>query len=124
MIIDLNNNVWSFGWNESGQLGLGDNMYRQTPVKLSGIKSRFVSCGYSHTMIILSSNPEYLISFDEVYSKLDASDPLKFKIIDEYQSIKHNSQNCIASFHDIETGNIYLAELQHDRTINRILPPL
>ena len=34
MIIDLNNNVWAFGYNDYGQLGLGDNQNRNIPTQI------------------------------------------------------------------------------------------
>ena len=32
----MNNEVWSFGANNFGQLGLGDNTHRNTPTKIYG----------------------------------------------------------------------------------------
>jgi alpha-tubulin suppressor-like RCC1 family protein len=51
-IIDSNNDVWTFGENDDGQLGLGDNEDRTYPVLLPRIKAKFISCGHSYTMII------------------------------------------------------------------------
>ena len=45
MIIDINNNVWAFGYNEYGQLGLGDNQDRNIPTQIFKYQSKIVSCG-------------------------------------------------------------------------------
>ena len=52
MIIDLENNVWAFGSNYYGQLGLGDNLNRDIPIRILNMKAKFISCGYYHTMMI------------------------------------------------------------------------
>ena len=56
VIIDMNNEVWSFGLNKDGQLGLGDNRNRNTPTKIPSIIAKSVSCGYYHTVIITGIN--------------------------------------------------------------------
>jgi len=55
MIIDMNDNVWSFGDNDNGQLGLGDSgeeTNRTKPAQIPGIKAKQIACGYYHSMII------------------------------------------------------------------------
>ena len=52
LIIDENNDVYSFGNNKHGQLGLGDNISRFIPIKIEGIKARFILAGYSSSFII------------------------------------------------------------------------
>lgn len=56
IIIDTNNNVWSFGDNGSGQLGLGDKQDKNSPTQVQGIKAKSVSCGGAHTMLINLNN--------------------------------------------------------------------
>lgn len=60
-IIDLENNVWTFGSNRYGQLGLGDNQNRNVPTQIvigsqSNFKAKQVSCGYNTIMIDLNDN--------------------------------------------------------------------
>ncbi len=52
VLIDMNNNVLSFGNNSFGQLGLGDYINRNVPTKINGIKAKSVSCGKNHTVLI------------------------------------------------------------------------
>lgn len=56
LAIDLNDNVLVFGYNESGQLGLGDIDYVQDPTFLvvqdQKVKAKFIACGYSHSALI------------------------------------------------------------------------
>jgi alpha-tubulin suppressor-like RCC1 family protein len=40
VIIDLNDNVWTFGCNKGGELGLGDNIDRNKPRKKLNISLR------------------------------------------------------------------------------------
>ena len=59
MIIDLNDEVWGFGGNYYGQLGLEDNKNRRRPTKLN-IKAKYISCGDCHTAIIGLNNEVYI----------------------------------------------------------------
>jgi len=53
LILDLEGNVWAFGLNERGQLGLGDNRYtRNVPTMIPGIKAQQVSVGQHHSLIV------------------------------------------------------------------------
>jgi alpha-tubulin suppressor-like RCC1 family protein len=49
MVIDLDNDIWTMGNNDYGQLGLGDTHNRLIPTKIPNIKTLSVSCGDSHT---------------------------------------------------------------------------
>lgn len=51
-IIDLQDNLISFGRNFSGELGVGDVIDRNYPVILEELKAKSVSCGGYHTLII------------------------------------------------------------------------
>jgi hypothetical protein len=54
-----NGTIWSTGGNTSGQLGLGDTTDRNTLTKitsdLSGCTPQYISCGYSHTMVLMTN---------------------------------------------------------------------
>lgn len=52
VIIDTENNVWTFGNNRCGQLGLGhiENVF--VPTKIPGIKAKFVNAGTTSSAII------------------------------------------------------------------------
>jgi len=52
LIIDQENNVYSFGYNGYGQLGLGDNINRNKPEKISNIKAKAISAGEGYSLII------------------------------------------------------------------------
>ena len=49
---EIGGEVWIFGDNYSGKLGLGDRINRNIPSHIQNIKAKFVSCGYGHTMTI------------------------------------------------------------------------
>jgi hypothetical protein len=52
MFIDSNNNLWATGYNNRGQLGLGDNRDRNIFERINNIKVKNVECGPYHTVII------------------------------------------------------------------------
>ena len=52
MIIDTDSNVWSFGYNDKGQLGLGNVTNRNIPTQIQNVKAKQIACGHDHAMII------------------------------------------------------------------------
>ena len=50
--IDDQDHVWMFGYNDKGQLGLGDRNNRREPTKIEGIKARQIKCGFEITTIV------------------------------------------------------------------------
>lgn len=79
ILIDLNNNVYSFGFGRVGQLGLGDdkNAGNPTRILLDGkpLKAKYVSCGMNHTVLIDMNDDVY--SFGANYTgQLGLSDKI------------------------------------------------
>ena len=59
LILDLNKNVYSFGMNETMQLGLGDHEYRDNPTLIDTVKNikfKIISAGRNHSMIVSEKN--------------------------------------------------------------------
>ena len=52
VIIDLEKNIWTFGDNESGELGLEDKENRNQPTQIKNFKGEKVSAGVYHTIMI------------------------------------------------------------------------
>lgn len=50
--IDMNDDIWVFGENSDGQLGLGDFKNRHVPTKMGVLKGKEIAMSYYHTMII------------------------------------------------------------------------
>jgi len=127
MIIDLDNNFLSFGFNRDKLLGLGHNEDMNIPTPVQNIKAQSVSCGYNHTMLISSvsqfGDNVRLIPFNEAALKLNREEFNNFNFLPEYQIVPHKEGNIIASFYD-DNDNIYLTELQYDQPNNQILPPI
>jgi alpha-tubulin suppressor-like RCC1 family protein len=47
LALDQNQSVWSFGYNDYGQLGLGDNTLRDIPTKIESLSNiKMISAGY------------------------------------------------------------------------------
>lgn len=54
-ILTSQGEVYSFGFNTNGMLGVGDTAHRNTPTKVDfpeGVEIRHVACGYYHTMFV------------------------------------------------------------------------
>lgn len=79
IIIKKNNNVFAFGNNKFGQLGLGDNENRNTPEKISKFKATDVACGWHHTMFIDLTNDVCACGNNE-YGQLGLGNTLNRKI--------------------------------------------
>lgn len=62
--IDLDNNVWIFGCNHNGELGLGDITNRYSPTKIPNIKAKKIYCGYAHTLIIDMGNNVWTFGYN------------------------------------------------------------
>lgn len=52
LIIDMNDEVWVFGNNDKGQLGLGDTIERKYPTKINDLKVLQISANYDTSFII------------------------------------------------------------------------
>ena len=53
MALDTNGNVWTWGWNGSGQLGDGTTITRLTPVRVSSISNiTAIAMGLNHTVAL------------------------------------------------------------------------
>lgn len=56
LVLNSDGEVWSFGWNEHGQLGLGHNRDEPTPSKINFPKSAriaSIACGYGYSFASL-----------------------------------------------------------------------
>lgn len=56
VIIDMDNNVWSCGYNNFGQLGLGDDRSIDRLTQIPNFKAKQVSAGFNHTAFIDMEN--------------------------------------------------------------------
>lgn len=124
--------VWSWGSNESGQLGDGTRNNRLTPMKinnLAGIKGS--SSGGQHTLALTNSGEVYswgLNSYGQlgigssVYNQLT---PLKIQNLTNVVSIDAGSAHSIALKSDGTVwtwGANYAGQLGHGTTIERSVP--
>lgn len=65
MLLDLENNIWSTGINESGELGLGDSNYRNIFTQIPGMKGKFIAAGPRHGLIIDLNNNVWLFGSND-----------------------------------------------------------
>ena len=85
LVIDMEDNVWSFGKNFNGQLGLGDKLNRNVPVKIKNIKAKDVFASYDRSIVIDLDNNVWIfgnISVEE-YSFNEITIPMQIKIDNE-----------------------------------------
>lgn len=60
MVILDNGDVYAFGSNNFGQLGLGDKIKRNSPTKISSLSNvKTVSLGMNHSMVVLNNGDVY-----------------------------------------------------------------
>ncbi len=106
VIIDMNNEVWSFGSNEFGQLGLGDNTDRNTPTKIisvdtrSGITAKSVSCGKYYTMIIDMNNNVWAFGFNK-YGILGLGNDVNILIPEKINGVTSAKYISCGDFHTV-----------------------
>ena len=73
MVLNHFGSLWSFGYNEDGELGLGDNTNRWSPCKIEGIPPIVqVSSGYYHNLILDSHGSVLSFGFNH-YGQLGHS---------------------------------------------------
>jgi alpha-tubulin suppressor-like RCC1 family protein len=73
-LFDLNDDddVWVFGMNYVGQLGLGDDD-RSTPIRIPNLKAMFVSDGLFHTILIDLNDDVWVFGWNN-YGQLGLGD--------------------------------------------------
>ena len=132
VIIDMNNEVWSFGDNDMGQLGLGDNINRNTPTKIPSFLAKSVSCGSNHTVIIDMNNEVW--SFGDNYNgQLGLGDNTERNTPTKIPGILAKSVSCgvlhtviidmnneVWSFGYNEYGELGLGDNIHRNTLTKI----
>ena len=64
MLLDDKNNVYSFGWNGYGQLGLEHKNSKNSPERITkspdeGAKFIKIACGGDHTLLLDDKNQVY-----------------------------------------------------------------
>ncbi len=65
LILSGSGQVYSFGNNQNGQLGLGDNGQRLIPTLIPGINNiKHISAGYGYSLIVNSSGQVYSFGFN------------------------------------------------------------
>lgn len=73
-IIDLDDNIWTFGINHHGQLGLSDKENRYIPTQIPNIKCRQISTSGYHTVLI-DMNYDIFICGSNKDGQLGLGDP-------------------------------------------------
>jgi alpha-tubulin suppressor-like RCC1 family protein len=63
--IDFNNDIWVFGSNVIGQLGLGDTIDRFIPEKIPNLKGKFIVAGLNHTLVMDLANSLWVFGSNE-----------------------------------------------------------
>nr|QBK90288.1 MAG: F-box and regulator of chromosome condensation repeat protein [Pithovirus LCPAC102] len=134
MLIDENDELWGFGYNAYGQLGLGHNENINIPTKIPfNYKVKIISCGGNHTMIIDKNNE--LWSFgDNMCGQLglchneDINIPIKIPLKNKVKSVSCGNEYTILidindeiwSFGNNELGQLGLGDTNDTNTPTKI----
>jgi alpha-tubulin suppressor-like RCC1 family protein len=65
VLINTNNNIWTFGHNQYGQLGLADDQDRNIPTQIPNLKAQQVSTKNNHTVLIDIENNIWIFGQNE-----------------------------------------------------------
>jgi alpha-tubulin suppressor-like RCC1 family protein len=112
--------VYAWGWNEYGQLGLGDTEDRLTPTKVEGLpRVKAVAAGYDHFLALTESGEVYACG-DNVYGQLGLGDtenrltPTKVEGLPKVKAIAAGGispvQSIVVASHSLaltESGEVY-----------------
>jgi alpha-tubulin suppressor-like RCC1 family protein len=52
MVTDFNGDIYVFGYNRNGQLGVGDRKNKLIPTKIPNFKAKYIAVGGTHTMAL------------------------------------------------------------------------
>jgi len=80
IILDLNNNVWTFGRNNEGQLGLDDTTNRLIPTLIPHLKAKWIAAGGNHSIIIDLEDNVWSFGINE-YGQLGLGSDLRAMIL-------------------------------------------
>ena len=84
--LDSNNQLWAFGKNDHGQLGLNDDVPRRLPAKLPLSNWQSVDAGANHVLVVNSSKELWAFGSNN-YGQLGLGD-----LSDRYEPTKVNSE--------------------------------
>jgi hypothetical protein len=74
LVLTESGEVYAWGDNEFGQLGLGDMVVRLTPTKVEGLpKVKAVAAGYDHSLVLTESGEVYAWGWND-YGQLGLGD--------------------------------------------------
>lgn len=95
--IDINNDIWVFGNNEYGQLGLGDFNNRSLPTKIEGLKGKEISM-FQHTVVIDLQGKMWKFGWDGIKPK--RSVPIMIGKDVRWKNININENGIVATDED------------------------
>jgi hypothetical protein len=127
-IIDLDDNIWGFGENYYGQLGLGDQNNRNAPVQIPNIKAKSVACESQHSILIDLDDNVWSFGSNE-YGQLGLGDENNRNTPTQIPNIKALAVACgtlntlildinhnVWSFGNAEDGSLGLSDFQNKNT--------
>jgi len=121
ILIDMDDNVWSFGDNSSGQLGLGDETDRNIPTKIPNIKSTQACSGNNHTVLLYNKSP--ISSFDEITTLFSQGQIVKFDIEHNLQIHYKALQGIYVSTFVDKQGNTHHGYIRYNQQTNQLSKP-
>ena len=111
-------NVWGYGDNSAGQLGLGNEKYIKSFKLLKKFKAQQVSCGYGHTAFLNLHNNIYVTGYNRGYRLgLKSGEVRTPTQLAEFKAKQVACGSSHTAFIDL-AGNIYITD--KDEILKRI----
>lgn len=105
VIIDIDDNVWTFGWNSYGQLGIGNYENQYVPMQIPNIKAKQVSAGNRHTVVIDIDDNVWSFGRND-YGQLGLGDNEDRNIPTQIPNLKAKQVSC-GEYHTVVIGKLY-----------------
>ncbi|MBL4953246.1 hypothetical protein JK635_13605 [Neobacillus sp. YIM B02564] len=104
LVLKRNGTVWSFGWNQTGQLGNGNTTNQSKPVQVIGLKNvKAIAAGYNFSLALKKDGTVWM--WGSPFALIDGPRPFPYQI----QSLK----NIVA----IAAGEEHMMALRKDGTV-------
>ncbi len=112
VLVKSDGTAWSFGRNDSGQLGLGNNTSQNTPQQIPTINDIIgVSCGGNHTVLVKSDGTAWSFGLN-VYGQLGLGNNTNYNTPQQIPTI-----NDIDDIIGVSCGNFHTVLIKSDGTV-------
>lgn len=112
LIVDLDDNLWVWGDNTYGQIGLVDSKFAERPIKIPNFKIQSVSAGSNYSMFIDSLNNNVWVSGSNIHGQLGLSENVKsvntFRLVPRLRAKMISASTAHSAIIDLE-NNVWIS---------------